>query len=105
MKKIIVFGASGHTGIQVVKQAIDIGYEVTAVVHNPATFSFNHERLFIVKGDVLELSTFEAALAGKDAVITCLGARNLSPTTIYSEGMANITKAMQKAGVTRIICL
>ena len=105
MKKIIVFGASGRTGIQVVKQALDLGYEVTAVVRNPDGFSYTHKKLLIVKGDVLQLSTFETSIAGKDAAITCLGARNLRPTTIYSKGVTNVIKAMQKAGVTRIICL
>jgi putative NADH-flavin reductase len=105
MKKLIVFGASGRTGMQVVKQALEAGFTVTAVVRTPDIFPLKHERLLLVKGEVLKLSTFESSMAGQDAVISCLGARNLKPTTLYSEGVANIAKAMQIAGVSRIICL
>lgn len=35
MKHILLFGATGRTGIQVLKYALDKGYRVTALVRNP----------------------------------------------------------------------
>ena len=106
MKKIIVFGATGGTGKEAAKQALDEGYEVTAVVRNPSGFDLQHQHLRIIKGDVLQPSTFEAEIAGKEAVISCLGTgSNTKPTTIYSEGIKNIISAMNEAQVKRIVCI
>lgn len=106
MKKIIVFGATGGTGKEVAKQALDEGYEVTAVVRNPSGFDLKHQHLRIIKGDVLQPSTFEREIAGKEAVVSCLGASsNTKPTTLYSEGVKNIISAMNTAKVKRIVCI
>ncbi len=106
MKKIIVFGATGGTGNEVVKQAFEKGYEVTAVIRNPSGFDLQHQHLKIIKGDVLQPSTFEKEIAGKEAVISCLGASsNTKSTTLYSEGIKNIISAMNKAQVKRIVCI
>jgi putative NADH-flavin reductase len=105
MKKIIVFGATGGTGRHVVEQALHKGHWVTAVVRNTTALALQHERLEIIKGDVFQPHTFERAIAGKDAVISCLGIQKRAPTTVYSEGVGNIVKAMRAAGVRRIICL
>jgi len=92
MKKIIIFGASGRTGKQVVREAFNAGYEVTVVVSNTKDYIFNDTQIKIIKGDVFKPETFESALYGKDAVISCLG-------------ITNIMLSMQKAGVNRLICL
>jgi len=105
MKNIIVFGASGGTGLEVVEQALEAGHQVTAILRQPDIFPIRHEHLRILKGDVLQPLTYENAFFGIDVVISCLGSRNREPTTVYSEGIANIMNAMQKLNVTRIICL
>jgi len=105
MEKIIVFGATGGTGRLVIEQALRKGYEVTAVARNTAALAIRHERLEIVKGDVFQPHTFEGAIAGKDAVVSCLGIQNREPTTVYSEGVNNILSVMRATGVKRIICL
>jgi putative NADH-flavin reductase len=105
MKNIIVFGGSGGTGLEVIKQALEAGYHVTALIRHPDTFPIRHEQLKIIQGDVLKPDTFENTFFGIDAVISCLGTRNRQPTTVYSEGIANIMRAMQKIDVKRLVCL
>lgn len=105
MKKLIVFGASGGTGRRVVEQALNSGYTVTAVIRNPAKFPFRHERLKVVKGDVLAPETFTSELEGQDAVISCLGIPKIQETTLYSEGIRHIVAAMKAFEVKRIICI
>jgi putative NADH-flavin reductase len=105
MKKVIVFGASGGTGKLVVEQSLRAGSHVTVVVRNPDTFEVRYNNLKIIKGDIFEPATFENALKGKDAVVSCLGIPEAVPTTVYSNGVLNITTAMVKAGVNRIICI
>jgi len=106
MKKILLFGATGGTGKEVVKQALEKGYEVTVAIRDPSAFTVRHASLTVLKGDVLKPSTFERQIAGKDAVLSCLGTgSSLKPTTLYSEGIQNITAAMKAAGVKRLLCI
>lgn len=105
-KKLVVFGATGGTGKEVVKQALQQGYSVTAVVREPAAFTMDHPLLTLIRGDVLSLSSFEKYLENTDAVISCLGTgKDLKATTVYSEGMQNILSAMEKNGVSRLLCI
>ncbi len=106
MKKIIVFGATGGTGKQVVKQALENGYHLTVIVRNPVAFDMQHSQLEIINGDVLQSPTFENELEGRDAVISCLGTgKSTKPTTVYSTGIENIISAMNKASIKRLICI
>jgi len=103
--KLIVFGATGRTGHLVVEQALAAGHEVAAVARHPSALTIQHPRLEVIPSDVLELSTFEHAIIGKDAVISTLGTTNRAPTTLYSIGIANILRAMQEACVRRLVSL
>jgi len=105
MKELIVFGATGGTGRQVVHQALIDGFEVTVVVRNKKNYTLEHPHLKVIEGDVLKPATFSEAMNWKDAVVSCLGSRDRKQTTVYSEGVTNIMQAMKNAGVRRIICL
>ncbi len=103
--KLIVFGSTGGIGRQVVEQALDAGHQVTAVARRPAMITIRHEHLQVIRGDVFEPASFQQALAGQDAVLSALGVTKNEPTTLYSEGVANIMEAMQAASVRRILCV
>jgi len=105
MKKIVVFGASGGTGIEVVNQALEAGYHVTAIIRDTESFPICHQRLKRVKGDVLEPKTFEMSLNSVDAVISCLGVQHRKPTNVYSQGISNIIQGMKNENITRMICI
>lgn len=80
MNKIIVFGATGSTGMQLVQQALSAGYKVTAVVRTPDAFTISDKNLEVIKGDVLQPGSFENAINGKDAVVSCLGSKPFAHT-------------------------
>lgn len=103
--KLVVFGATGGIGSQVVEQALAAGHEVTAVDRRPSAITSGHEHLEVIQGDVLELDTIRESIIRKDAVISAIGVRNRAPTTVYSEGIANIIHAMKAANVRRILCI
>jgi len=103
--KLIVFGATGGTGRQVVVQALEEGHDVAAVVRKPEALDLRHDKLEVVKGDVLLPATFRQAMSGKDAVLSALGVSHRNPTTVYSSGTAAIMEAMKESGVSRLICL
>ena len=76
--KIIVFGATGGTGRQVVETALAQGHAVTAFVRNPDTFTLNHENLSLTTGDVMNETAVEHAIRGVDAVLCTLVAFRLT---------------------------
>lgn len=102
---LLVFGATGGTGRQLVEQALTQGHTVTAFARTPAKLALRHPRLRVVAGDVLDAAAVQAAVAGHDAVLSALGAPAGNKAPIRSEGTRNILQAMQQAGVHRFVCL
>jgi putative NADH-flavin reductase len=103
--KVIVFGASGGTGRELVKQALERGHDVTAFVRNPSKLKLSHERLTVARGDVMDAASVDAAMPGHDAVLIAVGHRRyLGPSKILSEGTRHILDAMKKHGVRRVVC-
>jgi putative NADH-flavin reductase len=99
--KIAIFGATGLTGSELLKQALQSGHEVTAFVRTPEKIMEKHENLRVFQGDVLDFPAVEQAVEGQDAVFCVLGAgRNGS---VRSRGTENIVQAMEKTGVRRLI--
>jgi putative NADH-flavin reductase len=103
--RILIIGATGGTGRQLVKQALDLGHEVTAFVRKPAKLKIEHPNLRVVKGNVLDYASLESAMRGQNAVVSALGHKRLFyPTKILSRGTSNILRAMKTCNVPRFIC-
>jgi uncharacterized protein YbjT (DUF2867 family) len=104
-QRILVVGATGGTGRQLVTQALERGYDVTALARDPSRLAVNHSQLTVVRGDVLDHASIEAAVRGQDAVLCALGHnRYYSLARILSEGTRNILRAMETHGVRRFVC-
>ena len=103
--KIVIFGATGGTGWEVVTQALEAGHDVTAVARKPSAIMIQHERLRVLQGDVLTPETLSQAVAGQDAVVFAIGAADRSPTKIYSVGVMNVLLAMRDEKIRRLICV
>ena len=103
--RVLIVGATGGTGRQLLAQALKRGYAVTALVRTPGKLSVEDPHLTVVQGDVLDRSTVEKAVRGQDAVISALGhKRFFVPTRILSDGTRNIVSAMATHGVRRFVC-
>lgn len=101
--RLLIFGATGTVGRQLVAQALDKGHEVTAFVRTPSKLSGENSGLKIVRGDVLDLEAVERAMPGHDGVLIALGAGAMG--RIRTDGTKNVIQAMRKHGVRRLICL
>lgn len=102
--KIIVFGATGGVGQSVVKQALDNGFEVTAFVRTPSKLEAAHENLNVVQGDAFNPAEVSAAIAGHDAVVSCLGSsQGMKKSSELQEMLKNIVAGMEEHGVKRIV--
>src|SRR5437588_7680546 len=86
--RLLVIGATGGTGREIVQQALRQGHQVTAFVRNPAKLQIEHVNLQVAKGDVLDYAMVESAMRGQEAMLSALGhKRFLYPNKIQSEGM------------------
>ena len=103
--RILVIGATGGTGRQLLEQALERGYTVTALVRDPSKLGAEHPQLKIIRGDVLDYETVAAAVANQDAVLSALGhKRFFYPNQILSDGTRNVIQAMETHGVRRFVC-
>jgi putative NADH-flavin reductase len=100
--KITVFGATGGTGIEVVRQAVQAGHRVTAVVRSPASFPAGVE---VVPADVMDPAAIEPTVTGRDAVISALGHRPGADAPVCAPGAASIIKAMRATGTGRLVVI
>ena len=102
--KLLIFGATGCTGRQVVEQALAQGHTVTAFSRNPAKLDIQHASLRTVQGDVMDEAAVATAMQGQEAVVCLLGAGQQLTSKIRSQGTQQIIQAMQQAGIQRFIC-
>ncbi len=58
--RLLVIGATGGTGRELVRQGLERGHEVAALVRRPSNLRLQHERLSIHQGDVLDYAAVEA---------------------------------------------
>lgn len=105
MARIAVFGASGRTGREVLRYAVEKGHQVVAVTRDPTRLP-TKDGLEVRQGDVLDGVSLAGLLTGVDVVISALGpADGRRPTTVYSAGMRAIRAEMNRAGVVRIVAV
>jgi uncharacterized protein YbjT (DUF2867 family) len=104
---LLVIGATGPSGREIVSQALAQGHAVTALVRNAPKAAFPTSVKLAV-GDILDTSSLEKASTGQEAVICSLGSAISGPfkeITLLSEGTRNLVAAMKSRGVRRLICL
>jgi len=101
-QKVVIFGATGGVGRELVKQALEQRHTVTAFVRDPVKVTMNHTNLKLAQGDVLDATAVERAVTGQDSVFCVLGAGMKG--TVRAEGTRHIVQAMEKTGVRRLIC-
>jgi putative NADH-flavin reductase len=107
--KILVIGATGGTGREVVRQALDRGHQVNALARSAAAAAaaLLLTGADIVEGDARDGEAVANALAGCDGVISALGSKLslLHEETLLSTATRVLIDAMQKQGVRRLVCI
>ncbi|WP_321493901.1 SDR family oxidoreductase [uncultured Desulfobacter sp.] len=103
--KLIIFGATGATGCQVVTQALGQEHHVTAFARNPQKLKIAHENLQVIQGNVLDYSAVEQAVTGQEVVLCTLGLPDIrNKSQLRANGTKNIIRAMKNTGVRRFLC-
>ena len=103
---LIIFGATGTVGKQLVQQALFNGDHVKAFGRNVYTTDYlQTENLQLVQGALFDESEVYNAIKGCDAVLSAIGGGADGTDKTRTLGIKNIIKQMQKAGVKRIIAI
>jgi putative NADH-flavin reductase len=103
---IIVFGATGNTGRQLVGEALERGMNVTAFARDPQKIQTSHDRLTVVQGDILDTASLDSAMNQNiEAAVSALGVFTRKPSTELSTGTANIIDALNKYSVRRFVVI
>ena len=104
--KLVVLGATGSTGLEIVRQATEYGHSVTAFVRSPERLKSFRDRISVKEGNLLDAAELEPVIKGHDAVLSAFG-----PRVPIAKGDANLlrqfavalTTAMPRAGVSRVV--
>src|SRR2546423_3826881 len=73
--KLVVLGATGGTGLELVKQAVKRGHLVTAFVRSPEQLKDFEDNIILRQGDLLNSKSLEQIIRGHDAVLSAFGPR------------------------------
>ena len=103
--RVTVFGATGGIGRRVVDRALTAGYEVHALVRDPAKVV--EPRVSTTVGGLTDGQAVARAVDGSDAVIWAVGGSHNRPDQVglFETGARNLVAAMNRHGVRRLVAL
>lgn len=100
--KVCILGATGRVGSHIMKLALQDSYEVTVLVRDLSRVETEHERLQVIKGNVLSGDDIKEAIKGCDIVISALGTdRNGT----LEKSVPIIIKQMEEEGIKKIVTI
>ncbi len=104
--KLVVLGATGGTGVEIVRQAVEHGHLVTALVRSPDRLKAFRDRITVVQGDLLNGGDLSQVIEGHDAVLSAFGPRvpiSKADANLLQRFAQALTHAMRGAGVRRAV--
>ena len=103
--KVVVFGATGRTGQELVRQALERGYDVVAYARDTSRITIESPHLISVQGELNNREALVSAIEGSDCVVSALGPMGKPSDKDLSDGIANILSVMEECGVARFVAL
>ena len=104
--RVVVLGATGGTGLEIVRAALGRGHSVTALVRSPEKLNGFRDRIAVKQGDLLDSAELERAIRGHDAVISGFGPRvpvAKGDRDLLQRFAKALRSAMMVAGVSRVV--
>ncbi len=107
-RHVLVTGAAGLLGSEVVKQLLDEGYHVTAIYHF-TPLNLSHPNLAVKQCDILDVASLEDVMKDITHVYHCAALVSFEPKEKYHlfkiniEGTENIVNACIFANVKKLI--
>lgn len=105
--RLLIFGATGQTGKQLIIQGLQQGHTITVFARNPSALQIKNKRLIIFQGDISKREQVIHAIKKQDAVISVLGNKTSNAlwkaNTVISDGLKNIIQGMKVNKVKRLL--
>jgi uncharacterized protein YbjT (DUF2867 family) len=114
IKKVLILGATGRTGVHIVQYALSKGYEVVALVRRPENFKHSNPKVTVVRGDTENPSDVEKAVSMADEVISVINnprasespwAKVLGRPFMIRDSIKNVVRSMKNQGKKRILVM
>ena len=106
--RLLLLGATGRTGRELLLQALAQGHQLTALARDPGRLAVRDEHVHAIAGSPSDSAAIHAALEGQEAVLCTLGPR--SPKALLAFDLMQATvealvPSMQAQRVGRIVML
>ena len=106
--RIVILGATGGTGIELLRRSIASGHSVTAFVRHAEALKEYRDHIQIRTGDLLDQAHLARVLQDQDAVLSGFGPRVPVAKTdahLLKQFATSLTGAMQQSGVRRLVII
>jgi putative NADH-flavin reductase len=104
--KLVVLGATGGTGLEIVRRAIEQGHSVTAFVRSTERLKPFLDRITVRQGDLLNSDQLAEAIRDHEAVLSGFGPRlpiSKADEDLLHRFALTLTSAMRHAEVRRVV--
>jgi len=104
--KLLVLGATGGTGLEIVRQATQRGHHITAFVRSPEKLKPFNGRINLEQGNLLDSIQLEKVIQGHDAVLSAFGPRvpvSKTDAHLLEQFATGLTQAMLHTAVRRVV--
>jgi putative NADH-flavin reductase len=104
--KLVVLGATGGTGLEIVRRAVEQGHSVTAFVRSAERLTAFRDRITVRQGDLLNSNELAEAIRDHEAVLSGFGPRlpiSKTDEDLLHRFALTLTTAMRHAGVRRVV--
>jgi putative NADH-flavin reductase len=104
--KLVVLGATGGTGLEVVRQALQRGHSVTALVRSPDRLKPFSGQITVKQGDLLSSADLQPVIQGHDAVVSAFGPRlpvSKADAHLLQQFAGALTSSMVNTNVRRVV--
>ncbi|MBI5647587.1 MAG: NAD(P)-dependent oxidoreductase [Ignavibacteriae bacterium] len=100
---IALFGASGWVGGTILREALERGHSVTAIVRDPSKITFTHERLSVAAGDSADAASVASGARGHEVAAAAIGGRATAQHEVVPASAQALLAGLGQAGVPRLV--
>ncbi|MDP4131679.1 MAG: NAD(P)-dependent oxidoreductase [Bacteroidota bacterium] len=105
--KVILIGATGFVGSAILKEALERGHLVTAILRHPEKLTVTHKNLSVKQGDVMDTDKLTELIKGNEVMVSAYNPGWSNPE-IYNDflkGARSIQSAAKKSGIKRLLVI
>src|SRR5258708_17240430 len=102
--RVGILGGRRRNGSHLLTWALEAGHEVRVLARSRQSVPLA-AGLTVISGDATDGAAVAEAVAGADAVLSALGPRGAKTPGLLASAARNIVVGMDKAGISRLICV